>query len=138
MTEAVTIVPELWWLGLMGVVMAMAVLPYVVDRIATAGLGGALGNPQDNKIPPSPWAARMKAAHYNCVENLAVFAPLVVAVVFAGMGTAMTLLAVQAFVIARIVYIIVYTFGIPGLRTLAFLVGWLATLYLALALMGLV
>ncbi len=138
MTEAEIIVPELWWLGLMGVVMMVMVLPYVLDRIKTAGLGGALANPQDNKVPPSAWAERMKAAHYNCIENLAVFAPLVVAVVFAGMGDGMTLLAVQAFVIARIIYVIVYTLGIPGVRTLAFLVGWLATLYLALVLMSFV
>ena len=44
----------------------------------------------------------------------------------------------MAFAISRIAYVVVYTLGIPLLRTLAFLVGWLATLYLALVLMGLV
>jgi uncharacterized MAPEG superfamily protein len=44
----------------------------------------------------------------------------------------------MAFALSRVVYVTVYTLGIPLLRTLAFLVGWLATLYLALVLLGLV
>ena len=83
-------------------------------------------------------AARMRAAHYNCVENMVVFAPLLVAVVIAGLSSEMTVMAAMAFAISRIAYVVVYTLGIPLLRTLAFLVGWLATLYLALVLMGLV
>jgi uncharacterized MAPEG superfamily protein len=138
MTEATAIAVEFWWLGLTGLLMLVTSLPYVMDRIATAGFGGALGNPQDNKIPHSAWAARMKAAHYNCVENMAVFAPLLVAVVVAGLSSEMTVLAAMAFALSRVVYVTVYTLGIPLLRTLAFLVGWLATLYLALVLLGLV
>ena len=138
MTDAATIAAEFWWLGLTGLLMLVTSLPYVMDRIATAGFGGALGNPQDNRIPHSAWAARMRAAHYNCVENLVVFAPLLVAVVVAGLSSEMTVMAAMAFAISRIVYVVVYTLGIPLLRTLAFLVGWLATLYLALVLMGLV
>lgn len=136
MTGTTEVAAEFWWLGLMGIVMAVMILPYVLDRIVTAGLGGALGNPQDNEIPPSAWAERLKAAHYNCVENLAVFAPLTVAAVVSGLSSGGTLLAVQVFVIARILYIVIYALGIPGLRTLAFLAGWAATVYMALTLLG--
>ena len=136
MTAATAIATEFWWLGLTGLLMAVTSLPYVMDRILTAGIGGALGNPQDNETPPSPWAARMKAAHYNCVENLVVFGPLLVAVVVSGLSSEMTVLAAMAFTLSRIAYVIIYTLGIPLLRTLAFLIGWLSTLYLALVLLG--
>lgn len=138
MTETMTIAAEFWWLGLMGLLMLVTSLPYVLDRIATAGFGGAIGNPQDNKIPQSAWAQRMKAAHYNSVENMVVFGPLLVAVVFAGLSSEMTVMAAMAFVLSRIAYVVIYTLGIPLLRTLAFLIGWLATLYLALVLLGFV
>ncbi|MCA8927897.1 MAG: MAPEG family protein [Alphaproteobacteria bacterium] len=138
MSATAMVAPELWWLAVMGLIMAATSLPYVLDRIVVRGLWGALDNPQPHPLPQSAWAERMKAAHYNSVENLVVFAPLAVAVVVAGVTDANTLLAVQAFVIARAVYIVVYTLGIPVLRTLAFLVGWLAIVALALRLLGLI
>jgi uncharacterized MAPEG superfamily protein len=108
----------------------------VTDRLLTAGIAKSFGNPQDNPTPQSAWAVRMKAAHYNGVENLVVFAPLCVAVVVAGATDATTAMAAAAFCLARIAYVVVYTLGIPVLRTLAFLVGWLSTAALALRLLG--
>ncbi len=137
MTEMAFIPAEFWWLGLTGLLMALISLPYVVDRIATSGFRRTLGNPQENAIPGSRWAERLKAAHYNSVENLAVFGPLVVAVVVTGLANPMTELAAAAFALSRIVYVIVYALGIPVLRTLAFLVGWIAIVYLTLRLLGL-
>ncbi len=136
MTAATAIATEFWWLGLMGLLMAATSLPYVMDRIITSGISGALGNPQDNEIPASAWAVRMKAAHYNCVENLVVFGPLLVAVVVSGLSSDTTVLAAMVFTLSRIAFVVIYTLGIPLLRTLAFLIGWLATLYLALVLLG--
>lgn len=136
--ETGMIAVELWWLGVMGIVMAVTVLPYVLNRIVVGGLWGALDNPKSDQPPLAPWAARMKAAHYNTVENLVVFGPLAVGVVVAGATDEMTALAAMAFVAARIVYIVVYTLGIPVLRTLAFLVGWLSSLALALRLLALI
>ena len=136
MTETAAIAAEFWWLGLTGLLMLVTSLPYVTDRILTAGFGAAIGNPQDNEVPHSAWAERMRAAHYNCVENVVVFAPLCVAVVVAGLSSDATVLAAMAFALSRIAYVIIYTLGIPMLRTLAFLIGWLSTLYLALVLLG--
>lgn len=138
MSTTATIAAEFWWLGLTGLLMAVTSLPYVMDRIVTAGLGPTLGNPQDNETPHSPWAKRMRAAHYNCVENVVVFAPLLVAVVVSGLSSETTVLAAMVFALSRIAYVIIYTLGLPVLRTLAFLAGWLATVYLALVLMGIV
>ncbi|MCB9928262.1 MAG: MAPEG family protein [Alphaproteobacteria bacterium] len=139
MSATAMVAPELWWLAVMGLIMAATSLPYVLDRIVVRGLWGALDNPQPHPLPQSAWAERMKAAHYNSVENLVVFAPLAVAVVVAGVTDANTLLAVQAFVIARARSISWSTrWHPPVLRTLAFLVGWLAIVALALRLLGLI
>jgi len=133
-----TIATELWWLAVMGLVMAATSLPYVLNRIGTWGLWRALDNPKPSLPPLSPWAERLKAAHYNTVENVVIFAPLAVAVVVAGAADATTALAAQAFVLSRIVFLVVYALGIPVLRTLAFLVGWLSIVALALRLLSVI
>ena len=52
-------------------------MPYILDRIMVRGLMGAMANPSRNDKPQSPWAQRLYFAHTNAVENLVIFAPLV-------------------------------------------------------------
>ena len=53
-------------------------VPYMGARILTRGPARALSDPADPSAPPDPaWAQRARRAHANAVENLAVFAPLV-------------------------------------------------------------
>lgn len=68
---------ELFWLVLMVAMTGLIWLPYILDRIAVRGLMATMANPSPKDTPQSPWAERMTAAHKNAVENLAVFAPLV-------------------------------------------------------------
>lgn len=58
------------------ILTAVIWIPYVLDRIAVWGLSDTVGYPE-NPRPQSPWARRMKSAHANAVENLVVFATLV-------------------------------------------------------------
>jgi hypothetical protein len=58
--------------GLVTILTALLWIPYILDRIAVWGLTDTVGYPENPK-PQSPWARRMKAAHTNAVENLAVF-----------------------------------------------------------------
>jgi uncharacterized MAPEG superfamily protein len=95
-----------------------------------------LGNP-DPSMPPDPaWAERARRAHYNAVENLAVFAPLVVIAALVGISTRATVLAAETYLAARLVHYVIYAAGIPVIRTLAFTASWLATLVFAAALLG--
>jgi uncharacterized MAPEG superfamily protein len=55
------------------------------------------------------------------------FAPAVLLHVTAASTSNQTLLAAQAFLVARLVYLPAYAFGIVGLRTLAWTVGIVAT-----------
>ena len=104
-------------------------VPYILNTIMVQGLVDAVGYP-DNPKPLAPWAARMKKAHYNAVENLVVFAALVLMLNAAGVSNATTVLACNIFFWARLVHLLVYTFGIPWLRTLSFAVSWLCVVAL--------
>lgn len=113
---------ELQYLTWVTVITALMWIPYVVNLILVRGLIDAVGYP-DNPRPIAPWATRMKAAHYNAVENLLVFATLVLVAHLAGISNEATVLAAIIYFWARIVHIVAYTFRIPWVRTFAFATG---------------
>ncbi len=127
---------ELMWLTLTVILTGVLWIPYILDRVAVRGLVGAMANPSPADKPQSPWAERMQAAHYNAVENLVVFAALVLTLNDLHHSTQSTVLACAVFFWARLVHAVVYTLGIPVLRTLAFAVGFLAQAALVLAVFG--
>ncbi|MDG2376496.1 MAG: MAPEG family protein [Woeseiaceae bacterium] len=106
-------------------------VPYILNTIAVRGLIDAVGYPDDPK-PLSDWADRLKNAHYNAVENLVVFAALVLTAHVAGITSEMTVLACQIYFWARVAHMLLYTFGVPFGRTLAFAVGWICQVVLLL------
>ena len=127
---------ELYWLTLTALMTALFWLPYIVNRLREMGIAAAVMNPNSDPTPQAQWAARMMRAHSNAIENLAIFAPLVLAVEVTGMATEMTAIAAMTYFYARLAHFFVYTFGVPALRTIAFFVGFLCQGYLALSLLG--
>ncbi|MCH8302078.1 MAG: MAPEG family protein [Proteobacteria bacterium] len=112
---------------------ALMWMPYILNLIAVRGLVDAVGYPEDPK-PLSPWAAKMKAAHSNAVENLVVFAALVLIANAADVSNAVTVLACQIYFWARLVHLLSYTFAIPWVRTLAFAAGFACQIAIVLQL----
>ena len=106
-------------------------VPYILNMIAVRGLMDAVGYPADPK-PMADWAERMKAAHYNSVENLVVFAALVLIANAAGITNDTTVLACQIYFWARLAHLLFYTFAVPFGRTLAFAIAWLCQVALLL------
>ena len=102
---------------------AVSWVPYISNLIMVRGIIDAVGYPENPK-PLSPWAARAKAAHYNSVENLVVFAALILIAHAAGISNDTTILASQIYFWARVVHFLAYTFAIPWVRTLAFTAGF--------------
>jgi uncharacterized MAPEG superfamily protein len=101
----------------------------------TRGLMLALSNP-DPSLPPDPaWAERARRAHGNAIENVAVFAPVVLIAALTGVSTPATVFAAKLYLIARLVHYCVYAAGVPVVRTLAFVVGAAATLVFAVTLL---
>ena|SRR5689334_5289318 len=105
-------------------------MPYMLNRIAVRGIVGTVGYPRSPE-PLAPWAERMRLAHANAVENLVVFATLVLVAAGAGISTPLTVMACQLYLGSRVVHATAYTFAIPWIRTLAFLGGFTAQMMLA-------
>ncbi len=98
-------------------------IPYTLNTIAVRGLMDAVGYPADPK-PIAGWAQKMKAAHANAVENLVVFAALVLIANAAGVSNETTVLACTVYLWSRVVHLLAYTFAIPWVRTLSFVAGF--------------
>ena len=122
--------PELLYLVCVTLLTALMWIPYILDRMAVRGLTDTVGYP-DSPKPQSAWAKRMMAAHDNAVENLVVFAALVLAANAAGVSNNTTVLACAVYFWARAAHFIAYVFAWPWVRTLAFVIGFVAQMVLA-------
>lgn len=129
---------ELYWLILATLMTSLMWLPYILDRIIVRGLIPAMDNPSSDDKPQSEWAKRAMLAHKNAVENLVLFAPLVIATHILGVGTSLTATMCMVYFVARLAHYVIYTAGIPVLRTLSFAASFLSVLILALNLLGMV
>jgi len=121
---------ELMYLVWVTTLTALMWVPYILDRLAVWGLMDTVGYPDNPKLQ-SPWARRMKAAHANAIENLVIFAALVLAAQAAGISNSATVTACALYFWARIVHFLAYTFRLPWVRTLAFAAGFVAQMILA-------
>jgi len=126
---------ELLYLVLTTTLTGLIWIPYILERIAVWGLSEAVGYPENPK-PQSPWARRMMAAHDNAVENLVIFAGLVLAAHALGISNGATATACVVYFWARVVHLAAYTFAVPWVRTLAFAVGFFAYMTLAWQILG--
>ena len=116
---------ELLYLALVTAFTGVLWLPYVLDRIIVRGLMDAVGYP-DHPKPQSPWAQRLMKAHANAVENLVVFATLILLAHALSITNAAIATAAIVYFGARIVHAVSYTLGVPWVRTLSFAVGFCA------------
>ena len=117
---------ELYWLILTALMTALFWVPYVLNRMVVNGLGGTLAGGAPDSSTLSPWAQRAGKAHTNAIENLAIFAPIVLTAHVLNISNGATKTAVVVYFFARLLHFMVYSAGIPAARTLAFTAGWLA------------
>ncbi|HSU76034.1 MAG TPA: MAPEG family protein [Burkholderiales bacterium] len=88
----------------------------VTGAIFQVGLPALAAN-REGLAPCTGWAGRAGRAHHNMLENLVLFAALVLVAVATGRTNGTTLLGAQIFFWARLAYALVYLGGIPWLRT---------------------
>jgi uncharacterized MAPEG superfamily protein len=129
--------PELYWLTLTCLMTGLLWVPYILQLIVQLGPVQAIWDPTGAHPHDADWALRAKRAHYNAVENLVVFAPLVLVVVLTGTGTALTATAAAAYFFLRLAHYLIHTAAMPVLRTVVFLGGWLCQMVLGLTVLGL-
>lgn len=128
---------EIYWLTLTTLMTALFWVPYVLNRIAVRGLMRAMGNPLSTDAPHAPWAERALAAHSNAIENLIIFAALILGAHAVGVSNAITEAAAAIYFLARLAHYFVYVFGIPVARTLTFAVSWMCQMAIGLTILGL-
>lgn len=122
---------ELTYLTWTAVFTALMWMPYILNAIIVRGLINAVGY-SENPKPLASWAARMKQAHSNAIENLVVFGLLVFVVQAAGANNETTALACAIYFYARVFHFATYALGIPWVRTFAFAIGFMCQISLAL------
>lgn len=127
---------ELFWLTLTALMIGLMWVPYVLNRIGVRGLIRAVGNPQADDKPHSPWAERALRGHENAIESFAVFAALVLIANAANISNGLTETAAMLFFIARLAHYGVYMAGIPVLRTLTFALGAFSYIAIGLTILG--
>ena len=109
-----------WATGLTGILW----LPYVLAYVQLSGVMSVL---KYEPLPDLPdWVERAKAHHRNSVENLVIFAALIITAHLANDNNAATASAAITYFWSRVAHLIVHYLGIPYLRTIAWFVSWLA------------
>lgn len=110
----------LGWSIVLGLVYVLFAVTLVTLQ---RGLGWNASNRDGETKPLSGPAARADRASRNFLETFGFFVAAVLAVVLAQRSNAHTVLGVQLYFWARVVYLPVYTIGIPYLRTLVWTVS---------------
>jgi uncharacterized MAPEG superfamily protein len=95
----------------------------VLGSLSQVGLPALAGNRDDLPPPSAGWVARAHRAHRNMLENLLLFAALVLALAATATSSATTVLGAQLFFWGRFAYAAIYLAGIPWLRTAAWAVS---------------
>jgi uncharacterized MAPEG superfamily protein len=122
--------PELIYLVWSAVLTFVLMLIAVSGATLQVGLPTLAGNREDMPDMTS-WAGRAERAHSNMLENLVLFAILVLVAQAAGVRNAMTVLGAQLFFWGRVGHAVLYIAGIPWARTAAWVVSVVGLILIA-------
>ena len=125
-----------FYTGLSAVWIAIAWVPYVLDRIMVRGLVGSMANPSSDLVPQSDWAVRAKAAHVVAIQAFSAFAPLAILAMIRIPEDGYPNILAMTFFIGIFAHYVIYVIGITMLRTLSFSLAALSTLALGLRVLG--
>ncbi len=95
-----------------------------------------LANARDDLPPKGVFQARAGRVVDNHREGLTLFAPLVLIAAVAGVSSPLTVMGAQLFFASRVAHAILYLFGIPLIRPLAWAAGITGTIMVFAAILG--
>jgi uncharacterized MAPEG superfamily protein len=98
---------------------------FIAVRFKTRQYGSKwnMGARDEELPPPQPIVGRLARAQANFFETFPIFAAAVLIVVATGLNGRLTAVGAWLWLAARIVYLPLYAFGVPIVRTIAFLVS---------------
>lgn len=121
---------ELTYLTMVTLFTAVMWIPVMFGVVGARGVSDALGYP-DNPNPLGALGSRFDRAHHNALENLVVFAPLVLIVQYAGTNDGYTAFATVTYFWARLAHYFLLVFAVPVVKSIAFMVGAVCQVILA-------
>lgn len=127
---------ELYWLAMTLLMTSLFWVPYIINRMLEQGILNALWDRFGETHTEKEWAKRMMSAHKNAVENLVIFAPLVILIQITETNSSITAIACMVYFYTRLAHYFVFTFSLPVLRVLTFLIGFGVQALLVLTILG--
>ncbi|MES2902514.1 MAG: MAPEG family protein [Pseudomonadota bacterium] len=127
---------ELMILGWTLVLALVQILLAAQMRTSETGLSYNMGARDGAAAPPRPITARLQRAQANLFETLPLFAAAVLIAHVGGREGELTLWGSYAYLAARVLYVPLYAFGVPLVRSLVWgvsIAGLAAILYAILS-----
>ena len=126
---------EIFYLILVTFFCGLLWIPYVMERFFRIGIKETCGYGEKNINIPQ-WASRAKLAHVNLIENLPLFAILIIIITFQDYNNQLTETGSIIFFYSRIFHYFIYVFGVPYFRTLFFVASWIGLLIISVPLLS--
>ena len=119
---------ELYYICLYGLLIIATTLVQQLTSLANVGITPVFSSREGVNF--SGMTGRLERAILNCVIAFAMIGPAILALAMTETSSANTILAVQVFFWARLVYVIAYGLNIIGVRSAGWIASLLSILYL--------
>ena len=124
---------EINYLAMYGLFLALLILIQVLISARQHGLLSLFGNREN--LVSTGMTARAERTVHNSTVAMVLIAPAALMVAQNDLSSSSTILSMQIFLTARIVYSVCFIFGITYLRTISWIFGFFTTAYLYLMLL---
>lgn len=131
-----TLSPDLFWLAATAVMTMLLWVPHISWLILQEGLIPALMDGNHVMQVKPKWAKRAQKAHTNATDNLAAFGILVLVAHLVGIDPAATGQLAMYYFVLRALHYVVYTLGLPVIRTALYLAAIGVEVAIALQFLG--
>ena len=113
--------PEFILLALTLILALVQIGAAAMARTAELGVKWNAGPRDAESPPPGKIAGRLMRAQVNLFETLPIFAAAVIMAHIAGKDSALTALGAHLYFFGRLIYLPLYAFGVPYIRSLVWL-----------------
>lgn len=113
-------------LALYGLLVVVTLILQATGAMTQLGMGYLMSS-RDEGRTVTGMTGRLERALNNSVTAMALFAPVILLHIAAGTTSGQTLLLAKVFLIGRVIYLPAYVFGLVGVRTLAWALGFVST-----------
>ena len=115
--------PEFILLALTLILALVQIGAAAMARTAELGVKWNAGPRDAESPPPGKYAGRLMRAQANLFESLPIFAAAVIMAHIAGKDGTLTALGAHLYFFGRLIYLPLYAFGVPYIRSLVWLVA---------------